>query len=106
MVLVARMMTAGVAAATCLFSAVGCNRTTTAEYDAVLMENEELRGQIASLQDQVDTCDGDRSSLQRENDELIAALNESRSQVLTAPAAYQSADSSGFMWSALSSRIQ
>lgn len=80
---IARRM-AAVLGGVALLPLAACNQGQK-DYDAALAEAEELRGQVAQLQGDLDVCYVDRDNLQRENDELIRALNEERSRQPAAP---------------------
>ena len=67
-------------AAAVAFGAVGCNSVNRADYDAVLGENNELRGQLAAMEGERAMWLDAKGQLEEENAELAKALEEMRAR--------------------------
>lgn len=62
------------------FSAVGCNTVKKTDYDALVDENNELRGQMAALEGERAMWLDAKSKLEQENAELAKALEDMKAR--------------------------
>lgn len=78
-----RKVVSGVALGMSAMALTGCNNVNKKDYDSLLAENNELRGQLAAVEGERGMWEDTKSKLEQENADLAAALEKMKADGTT-----------------------